>query len=453
MQESASWARIGEVELLTFKFIAESQIVTSTIPRHLISCLIGIDDRVGEVVESAPEAEETDDVDNGEEWESRIAGSDTEGAVGNGCLAGENTGVADEGNKSFIQQARRQSRGELDVADVVGVGGVEGEAWRAAVVAGTEGVGLWIARIEVTCAETLLCRHLIVPVHDDLVFLELTGNAEGRLSEGRAWSRNERGGDQVPARAVLQSEQGECNGINVGTVAAHLRASMGGRHITKGASDLCGGTVGRRDIGKQAAGERTGTEAVDLASPLVGTEEEETIFQDRSADRAAELILLHRRTRVALGLQKDVVGVENIVAEKLPDGAVKLIGAGFRDDFNVGAGIASKASVVHGGLDFELLDGIGVGDGDATLLEKVPAAPAPEVIDVRAIHNKAVADIAGPIDIDVGGPTPELGGVINISRNPRGKSQYLGVVAFGEWQGLDRSAPHRCPESRVLGLQ
>ena len=57
-------------------------------------------------------------------------------------------------------------------------------------------------------------------------------------------------------------------------------------------------------------------------------EEEGLVFADRPAERSAELILLER-----LGGRSEVVGgIENVVAEKLPEGAVDLVGAGTGDD-------------------------------------------------------------------------------------------------------------------------
>jgi hypothetical protein len=62
---TATWPRVGEFELLTFEFITEADIVTSMIPGHLVAFLKRIDDGVGEVVESAAQAEEAVDVHDG----------------------------------------------------------------------------------------------------------------------------------------------------------------------------------------------------------------------------------------------------------------------------------------------------------------------------------------------------------------------------------------------------
>ena len=51
---------------------------------------------------------------------------------------------------------------------------------------------------------------------------------------------------------------------------------------------------------------------------LVGTKEEELVLDDRTAERSAELVLLHFRTPLPGDLQEGIVRIEDVVAEELP---------------------------------------------------------------------------------------------------------------------------------------
>jgi hypothetical protein len=87
--------------------------------------------------------------------------------------------------------------------------------------------------------------------------------------------------------------------------------------------------------------------------------------EDGSADGSAELVLLEVGARLAVELREGIVGVEDVVADEFPGAAVEVVGAGFADEVDVGAGAASISGVEVGGLNAELFDGVGGGNGDA----------------------------------------------------------------------------------------
>ncbi len=66
----------------------------------------------------------------------------------------------------------------------------------------------------------------------------------------------------------------------------------------------------------------------DTGAFVIG-EEESLVFDDAAAGCGAELILLKRPFALTGGVQKEVGGIEFIVAQKLPGTAVKAIAAGF----------------------------------------------------------------------------------------------------------------------------
>ena len=72
-------------------------------------------------------------------------------------------------------------------------------------------------------------------------------------------------------------------------------------------------------------------------------------------------------------------------------------------------GVPSEAGVVQGGLDLEFINGIWIGNGDATLLHEVTTPAAAEVVDVGSIHDEVVADVARSVYVDIQwcrGPAP-----------------------------------------------
>src|SRR4051812_49971427 len=95
-----------------------------------------------------------------------------------------------------------------------------------------------------------------------------------------------------------------------------------------------------------------------IPEAFVETEEERFVFADWPPERSAELVLLER-----LGFGgEEVGGVENVVAKKLPDGAMQLVGSGARDDVGgraeaiseFGVGVVSQNSKFGDGINRRL---------------------------------------------------------------------------------------------------
>src|SRR6202041_275135 len=93
---------------------------------------------------------------------------------------------------------------------------------------------------------------------------------------------------------------------------------------------------------------------------LVAEEEEGVVAVDGAADDAAELIALERVDGLyAAGVTEVVCGVEDAVADELEEIAVEGIGSRFGDGVDDSAGVSAVAGGVVGGLDAELLEGVG----------------------------------------------------------------------------------------------
>ena len=93
------------------------------------------------------------------------------------------------------------------------------------------------------------------------------------------------------------------------------------------------------------------------AGPVVVAEEEHLVLDDGAAGGYAELVAPQRGDRLARG-QKEVAGVELVVAQKFPRRAVKLVGAGLGDDIDDRAAARAELGRVLADLNTELLDRI-----------------------------------------------------------------------------------------------
>jgi hypothetical protein len=54
-----------------------------------------------------------------------------------------------------------------------------------------------------------------------------------------------------------------------------------------------------------------------LTCPLIGTEEKQFVFLDRSSQRESKLVLLEDRAPLVCSVQKEIISVEKLIAEKL----------------------------------------------------------------------------------------------------------------------------------------
>jgi len=92
-----------------------------------------------------------------------------------------------------------------------------------------------------------------------------------------------------------------------------------------------------------------------LAKTFVIGEEKSLIRAKRAAGGGAELVALERRGGA---LVEKVGGVQCVVAEEFEDGAVPLIGAGLREDYNLAAGMFAEFGAVRVSLHVEFADGV-----------------------------------------------------------------------------------------------
>ena len=109
---------------------------------------------------------------------------------------------------------------------------------------------------------------------------------------------------------------------------------------------------------------------------LPAKEDEALVLVNRTADGAAELIALERIFRVG----KVVAGIEGPVAHKLERIAVPLVGARLGDDVHHRAGIVAILRVKAVGLDAELLQRVGEGEGKVDVAHQVFVVAAVQVV-------------------------------------------------------------------------
>ena len=79
---------------------------------------------------------------------------------------------------------------------------------------------------------------------------------------------------------------------------------------------------------------------------------------NRPAERKAILILLQHRPPLTSPVQKEIVGVESVVAEKLPERAVPGICPGFAHNIYIRAGATTFTGIIQSSLRLKLLNRI-----------------------------------------------------------------------------------------------
>jgi len=91
------------------------------------------------------------------------------------------------------------------------------------------------------------------------------------------------------------------------------------------------------------------------------------VLANGSADAAAELVLAEGRDGSGGGV-KEILGVENIVADEFEQAAMEVVRSGFADDVDDGSGLAAEFGRVGSLLDVEFFDGVD-GGGDHHVVE------------------------------------------------------------------------------------
>ena len=80
----------------------------------------------------------------------------------------------------------------------------------------------------------------------------------------------------------------------------------------------------------------TGSCSVHLSRPLIGAKEKKFALVNRSSERKSELVLFEVWPPLASAVQEVIVGIENIVAQKLENRPVVCVGPLLRDHADVG---------------------------------------------------------------------------------------------------------------------
>ena len=130
---------------------------------------------------------------------------------------------------------------------------------------------------------------------------------------------------------------------------------------------------------------------LDAVDDLDVREEERRPFADRTAERAAELVLAQPRFRVVVG-QQAVAGVQRRVAEVLVGAALQVARARSHDDVDLAAGAAAVGGVVGVLEERDLLDGVEA---------RVHHEPVEEeIVVVDAVEQEVVGGFAGAGDVE-----------------------------------------------------
>src|ERR1700724_1811851 len=173
-------------------------------PGDLIGYLVCIDRRIGEIVEASSQAKKA--LNNGDR-KIREAGVPRRYAERSVCDLGlilQYASVPHKADQAFVQEIRREGRGQPEQAYVIGELRIQREAGRAARAATAKGILLWVTGIEVALTQVVLIGHLVVGIHQNLIFSEPSGNAEGGESKGRTGSCSLRRGNQVAPIGVFE---------------------------------------------------------------------------------------------------------------------------------------------------------------------------------------------------------------------------------------------------------
>ena len=124
--------------------------------------------------------------------------------------------------------------------------------------------------------------------------------------------------------------------------------------------------------------------------PLIVGEEEQLIFDDRSADRSAEHVPTHGRSCDVLPIIRPTVRVEHVVAEELKQIAVELICPGLDRCTDDTALEVTKLSRRVIGYYVELLNGIHAGG--------VPDIVSAPFVVVHAVENEIIGLVTVAVD-------------------------------------------------------
>ena len=266
-----------------------------------------------------------------------------------------------------------------------------------------------------------------IPVRGELVVGVLAGTADGKGAGRGIAAGNQVAVGSAAELVALEIEQAYGDWVQAG--------DAGGKSAWKELGDqgsfrAAGGLVRKRGNGGADEGARR--ETATLASALIVDKEvAKLLLADGTAQAAAKNILLHGRARLALAIQKEFVGVENVVAEKLVGIAVILAGAGLENSVDVAAAVAALAGVVERCLHLEFLNDVGIGQRNVGGLGDVVVSGGDSVDQV------VVVIFALAVDKQLHRATAELGGGVKFALRAGGKSQELLIVLRSKRQFAD----------------
>src|SRR5262249_42895994 len=118
------------------------------------------------------------------------------------------------------------------------------------------------------------------------------------------------------------------------------------------------------------------------AAPFIRAKEERLVLTNRSADRAAELVLAKFRLR--RWKKCKWMRVQNVVAEKFIETAVNRVRAGLRNDVHDRTRVAAVLGIERVADDSEFLNGIGRRLDRGQIREEIVAVAAVHRIVVRS---------------------------------------------------------------------
>ena len=212
----------------------------------------------------------------------------------------------------------------------------------------------WIGRrsgaVHVTEIQGVYRGQIVIESHPELVVGLAQGLGGGKCIEptvGR-WEREK-------GQNILR------NGIDRGQLVIRNRSRLAGcktvelvvRIIAEAPAKALRAHLGKIALAFEQGRHGSGIGfALPVAEAFVIPEEKRLVFHDRPAKGRAELVLLQR-----LHAPGEVVGgIHRIVAQKLPEGAVKLIRTRTGDDVGGGTGVAPEFGIRIVGQDPELSD-------------------------------------------------------------------------------------------------
>ena len=131
---------------------------------------------------------------------------------------------------------------------------------------------------------------------------------------------------------------------------------------------------------------------------------------------------------------------------------MQLIAARFCDHLNVRASAATVSCIIQARLDFELLNGVWIGNRDTALLQKRSRAATAKIIHVGSVHLEIVAGITGSVDVEILSSIAKIRRVTHIGHNTRRHRQDLRVVTGGKWELRNGTALNDGAQRGVLRL-